>query len=83
MAFLASGFLQGNLFLGLNECGIVTLSYPKEKKNSVSGGIKHIDLPDDHIMPVGLPNMYSQVNLNPRPSIFLLFSCPSRSFLDS
>ena len=63
MAFLEVAFLQGNLYyLGLNECGIVTLSYPKEKKNSVSGGIKHIDLPDDHIMPVGLPNMYSQVN---------------------
>ena len=54
-------FYRGISFLGLNECGIVTLSYPKEKKNSVSGGIKHIDLPDDHIMPVGLPNMYSQV----------------------
>ena len=27
----------------------------------IAGGIKHIDLPDDHIMPVGLPNMYSQV----------------------
>ena len=62
MAFLASGFFTGESYLlGLNECGIVTLSYPKEKKNSVSGGIKHIDLPDDHIMPVGLPNMYSQV----------------------
>ena len=62
MAFFIMAFLQGNFYyLGLNECGIVTLSYPKEKKNSVSGGIKHIDLPDDHIMPVGLPNMYSQV----------------------
>ena len=62
MAFLASCLFTGDsFFLGLNECGIVTLSYPKEKKNSVSGGIKHIDLPDDHIMPVGLPNMYSQV----------------------
>ena len=47
---------------GLNECGIITLSYPREKKNSVQGGIKHIDLPDDHVMPVGLPNMYSQVS---------------------
>ena len=46
---------------GLNECGLITLSYPREKKNSVPGGIKHIDLPDDHVMPVGLPNMYSQV----------------------
>ena len=62
MAFFAVGLFTGeSLLSGLNECGIVTLSYPKEKKNSVSGGIKHIDLPDDHIMPVGLPNMYSQV----------------------
>jgi len=48
---------------GLNECGIITLSYPREKKNSVQGGIKHIDLPDDHVMPVGLPNMYSQIKI--------------------
>ena len=25
---------------GLNECGLVTLTYPREKKNSVPGGIK-------------------------------------------
>ena len=47
----------------LNECGMVTLTYPREKKNSVPGGIKAIDLPDDHVMPVGLPNMYTQVKI--------------------
>ena len=51
---------------GLNECGLVTLTYPREKKNSVPGGIKAIDLPDDHIMPVGLPNMYTQVKIKNR-----------------
>ena len=25
---------------GLNECGIITLTYPREKKNSVPGGLK-------------------------------------------
>jgi len=45
---------------GLNECGLVTLSYPREKKNSVSGS-KLVELPDDHVIPLGLPNMYSQV----------------------
>ena len=48
---------------GMNECGLVTLTYPREKKNSVPGGIKAIDLPDDHIMPVGLPNMYTQIKI--------------------
>ena len=45
---------------GLNECGLVTLTYPREKKNSVSGS-KLVEMPDDHVMPVGLPNMYTQV----------------------
>ena len=47
----------------LTECGIVTLTYPREKKTSVPGGMKPIDLPDDHIMPVGLPNMYTQIKI--------------------
>lgn len=57
---------------GLNECGIVTLSYPREKKNSVPGGIKAIDLPDDHVMPVGLPNMFSQVKKMSKMGYFLM-----------
>jgi len=48
---------------GLNECGIITLTYPREKKNSVPGGLKAIDLPDDHVMPVGWTNMYSQIKI--------------------
>ena len=28
----------------------------------IPGGNK-IDLPDDHVMPVGLPNMYSQIKI--------------------
>ena len=47
---------------GLNECGLVCLTYPREKKNSVSAS-KVVDLPDDHVMPVGLPNMYTQIKI--------------------
>jgi len=46
----------------LNEAGLVCLSYPREKKSSVSAG-KSVELPDDHVMPVGLPNMYSQIKV--------------------
>ena len=57
---------------GLNECGLVTLTYPREKKNSVSGS-KLVEMPDDHVMPVGLPNMYTQVtNLS---KSFLIGQC--------
>lgn len=49
---------------GLNEVGLVTLTYPREKKtSSIQGGLKPIDLPDDHVMPVGLPTMYSQIKI--------------------
>ena len=60
---------------GLNECGIITLTYPREKKNSVPGGLKAIDLPDDHVMPVGWTNMYSQIKIiNRYLCIFIFFS---------
>ena len=41
------------------------LTYPKDqKKSSVSAGKSHVlELPDDHVMPVGLPNMYSQIKI--------------------
>ena len=60
---------------GLNECGIITLTYPREKKNSVPGGLKAIDLPDDHVMPVGWTNMYSQIKIiNRYLCIFIFFN---------
>jgi len=53
---------------GTNETGIVTLTYPKEKKNSVSAAMASLELPDDHVMPVGLPNMYTHVKIRSRQS---------------
>ena len=50
---------------GLNECGIVCLTYPREKKNSVTAA-KLVDVSDDHNMPVGLPNMYTQIKITNR-----------------
>ena len=47
---------------GLNECGIVCLTYPREKKNSVTAA-KLADAADDHELPVGLPNMYTQIKI--------------------
>lgn len=47
---------------GLNECGIVCLTYPREKKNSVTAA-KMVDSSDDHVMPVGLPNMYTMIKI--------------------
>ncbi|XP_040580808.1 probable 4-coumarate--CoA ligase 1 isoform X2 [Lepeophtheirus salmonis] len=47
---------------GLNECGLVTLTYPREKKNSIASS-KAADVPDDHIIPMGLPNMYSMIKI--------------------
>ena len=47
---------------GLNECGIVSLTYPREKKNSVTAS-KLATQDDDHVIPVGLPNMYSQIKI--------------------
>lgn len=52
---------------GLNECGLVTLTYPREKKNSVSTA-KALETPNDHVMPVGLPNMYTQIKIISRQS---------------
>lgn len=52
---------------GLNESGIVCLTYPREKKNSVTASMA-TDTPNDHIMPVGLPNMYSQIKIVDRQS---------------
>ena len=48
---------------GLNECGIVCISYPREKKISVAATQLGSDLPDDHVLPVGLPNMFSQIKI--------------------
>ena len=47
---------------GLNECGIVCLTYPREKKNSVAAA-KLTDIKDDHNLAVGLPNMYTQIKI--------------------
>ena len=47
---------------GLNECGFVTMTYPREKKNSVASTMA-VEVPDDHVMPVGLPNMYTQIKI--------------------
>ena len=47
---------------GLNECGIVCLTYPREKKNSVAAA-KLTDNKDDHNLAVGLPNMYTQIKI--------------------
>eukprot|EP00094_Tigriopus_californicus_P002372 TCALIF_02290-PA protein Name:"Similar to 4cl2 Probable 4-coumarate--CoA ligase 2 (Dictyostelium discoideum)" AED:0.08 eAED:0.08 QI:10/0.81/0.83/0.91/0.90/0.83/12/272/929 len=52
---------------GLNECGLVTLTYPREKKNSVTTA-KALETPNDHVMPVGLPNMYTQIKIISRQS---------------
>eukprot|EP00095_Tigriopus_kingsejongensis_P001553 maker-scaffold137_size321222-snap-gene-0.10 protein:Tk01553 transcript:maker-scaffold137_size321222-snap-gene-0.10-mRNA-1 annotation:"4-coumarate-- ligase-like" len=52
---------------GLNECGLVTLTYPKEKKNSIATA-KVLETPNDHVIPVGLPNMYTQVKIINRQS---------------
>ena len=57
---------------GLNECGIVCLTYPREKKNSVTAA-KMADSSDDHVMSVGLPNMYTQIKIVNRQTG--LFSC--------
>ena len=58
---------------GLNECGIVCLTYPREKKNSVTAA-KLVDTqPDDHNMPVRLPNMYTQIKLINRQTGLLKF----------
>ena len=40
----------------------------REKKNSVSAAMASLELPDDHIMPVGLPNMYTHVKIRSRQS---------------
>ena len=57
---------------GLNECGIVCLTYPREKKNSVTAAIAAADASDDHSLPVGLPNMYSQIKIvNRQTGLFL------------
>lgn len=50
---------------GLNECGLVTLTYPREKKNSVTAA-KVLEIPDDHVIPIGLPNMYTQIKIRNR-----------------
>ena len=60
---------------GLNECGIVSLTYPREKKNSVTAA-KLADLPDDHVMPVGLPNMYTQIKIvNRQTGMAVIYQC--------
>ena len=39
----------------------------REKKNSVSANMM-LDIPDDHVMPVGMPNMYTQIKIINRQS---------------
>ena len=63
---------------GLNECGIVCLTYPREKKSSVTAS-KLVDSSDDHIMPVGLPNMYTQIKIvNRQTGIVKLYQAPNQ-----
>ena len=43
-------------------------NYSREKKTSVTAAQKVLETPDDHIMPVGLPNMFTQIKIVSRQS---------------
>ena len=43
---------------GLKEAGLVTYNYPRFDKSGPS------TVPDDHLMPVGLPNMWTQFKVS-------------------
>ena len=49
----------------INYLVIIKLTY-REKKNSVSAAMASLELPDDHVMPVGLPNMYTHIKIRSR-----------------
>jgi len=50
---------------GMKESGLVTYSYPKTDKGRLTN---NNEVPDDHLMPVGLPNMWTSFKVVDRQS---------------
>ena len=50
---------------GLKEAGLLTYNYPKFDKSGPN------TVPDDHLMPLGLPNMWTSFKVNHFKKSFL------------
>ena len=50
---------------GMKETGLLTYTYPKVEKTRGVGGV---EVPDDHLMPLGLPNMWTSFKVVDRLS---------------
>jgi len=50
---------------GMKETGLLTFTYPRVEKNRGVGGV---EVPDDHLMPLGLPNMWTSFKVVDRLS---------------
>ena len=46
----------------------ILTSLTREKKNSVAMSMASSDVPDDHVMPVGWPNMFTLIKITNRQS---------------
>ena len=50
---------------GMKETGLLTFTYPRVEKSRGVGGV---EVPDDHLMPLGLPNMWTSFKVVDRLS---------------